>query len=118
MTIINNIFKMFVKREYDGNVLDNNLKNKIINNLKDISPALYSEMSVENIYGYLHDIEENPTEYMFIYSEEKMKKNPEWNDFAVDLYSEIEDHLWEAIDNLNEKDFCDLVTQCYKISNL
>ena len=55
---------------------------------------------------------------MFIYSEEKMKKNPEWNDFAVDLYSEIEDHLWEAIDNLNEKDFCDLVTQCYKISNL
>lgn len=117
-TIINNIFKMFVKKEYDGNVLDNDLKNKIINNLKDISPALYSEMTVENIYGYLHDIEENPIEYMFIYSEEQMKKNPKWNDFDVDLYSEINNHLWEAIDNLSEKDFGDLVTQCYKISDL
>jgi hypothetical protein len=75
-------------------------------------------MTADNVYVYLHDIEENPIEYMFIYSEEREKIDPAWKDSDKDLYCEIQSHLWKAIYELEEKDFKALVDSCYKIADI
>ena len=115
--IAESILENFIAKKNDGNILkDKKILQKIIDNMKAISPALYSGLTTKNIYGYLHDIEENTQEYLSIYLQEKMEQNPGWEEEGIILAYEIKNHLFDAISKLNDEDFRLLEEDCYKIT--
>ena len=103
-TMAESILENFVTRKTDGGIFQNKaILQKIVDNMKNISPALYSKLTTKNIYRYLHDIRENRQEYISIYIEDKMEKNPGWEETIIWDY-EIQTHLFQAINKLNEEE--------------
>ena len=113
--IVTAILENRIEGRKDSNLLAKNMVlAKVVENMKEISPALYSGLTVNNMYNYLNELETNSSQYIELYKSEKKRNRPHYYDNdETYLFREIRNHLCDAIKSLSNEDFNLLAEDCF-----